>query len=66
MYKRQHLHVAYICEKDEGLGVPPRAAIEDRIFRRQLSLLGQRYLRDLERKSTVEMRVQQAPQGAGR
>ena len=63
-----HLHVAYICEKDEGLGVPPRAAIEDRIFRRQLSLLGQRYMRDLERKSTVEMRVEQPrqPQSAGR
>lgn len=51
-----YLHVVHICEKDEGLGVPPRKAIEDRIFRRQLSLLGQRYLRDLERKSTVEMR----------
>ncbi len=55
-----YLHVVHICEKDEGLGVPPRAAIENRIFRRQLSLLGQRYLRDIERKSTVEMRLEGA------
>ncbi len=51
-----YLHVVHVCEKDEGLGIPPRAAIEDRIFQRQLSLLSQRYLRDLERKSTVEFR----------
>ena len=51
-----HLHVAYVCEKDEGLGIPSRASIEDRIYARQLSRLGQRYLRDLERKSTVEIR----------
>ena len=50
------LHEVYVCEKDEGLGIPARSAIEDRIFRRQLQLLGQRYLRDLERKSTIEIR----------
>ena len=50
------LHMVHICEKDEGLGVPPRAAIENRIFGRQLSLLGQRYLREIERRSTIERR----------
>ncbi|MEO0612862.1 MAG: peptidylprolyl isomerase [Pseudomonadota bacterium] len=59
------LHEVYICEKDEGLGIPARSAIEDRIFRRQLQLLGQRYLRDLERKSTIEFRNAQNP-AAGR
>ena len=49
-----YLHVVHVCEKDEGLGIPPRVAIEDRIFGRQISLLGQRYLRDIERTSTVE------------
>ncbi len=53
--KDGYLHEVYVCEKDEGLGIPSRAAIEDRIFGRQLSRLGQRYLRDLERKSTVEL-----------
>ncbi|MEL6507879.1 MAG: peptidylprolyl isomerase [Pseudomonadota bacterium] len=59
------LHEVYICEKDEGLGIPARSAIEDRIFRRQLQLLGQRYLCDLERKSTIEFRNAQNP-AAGR
>jgi len=56
-----YLHMVYVCEKDEGYGLPPRAAIEDRIFGRQLTLLGQRYLRDLERESTVEMLIAQQP-----
>ncbi|MEL6111653.1 MAG: peptidylprolyl isomerase [Pseudomonadota bacterium] len=60
-----YLHEVYICEKDEGLGIPSRSAIEDRIFRRQLQLLGQRYLRDLERKSTIEIRNAQNPAAGG-
>lgn len=51
------LHVVYVCEKDEGLGLPSRAALEDRIFGRQLSRIGQQYLRDIERDSLVDIRL---------
>lgn len=50
-------HTAYVCDKDEGLGLPSRAALENRIFGRQLSRIGQQYLRDLERDSMVDVRV---------
>ncbi len=61
------LHAAYACEKDEGLGLPSRLAIEDRIFQRQLSRIAQQYLRDLERGVHVDIRMkpQQAPQPNG-
>ncbi|MEQ8177522.1 MAG: peptidylprolyl isomerase [Amphiplicatus sp.] len=62
------LHAVYACEKDEGLGLPSRAAIEDRIFQRQLSRIAQQYLRDLERGVHVDVRMrpqQQAPQPNG-
>lgn len=51
------LHVLYGCEVDEGLGIPSRAAIEDRIYGRQLERIAQQYLRDVERKSTVDIRL---------
>ncbi len=49
-------HSAYVCDKDEGLGLPSRAAIENRIYSRQLERIGQQYLRDIERDSMVDIR----------
>lgn len=51
------LHILYACEIDEGLGIPSRDAIEDRLYSRQLERIAQQYLRDVERKSTVDIRL---------
>lgn len=51
------LHVAYACTVDEGLGIPSREAIENRLYSRQLERISQQYLRDVERKSTVDIRL---------
>jgi peptidyl-prolyl cis-trans isomerase SurA len=51
------LQVLYACEIDEGLGIPSREAIEDRLYSRQLERIAQQYLRDVERKSTVDIRL---------
>ena len=51
------LHVLYACDVDEGLGIPSREAIEDRLYSRQLERIAQQYLRDVERKSTVDIRL---------
>lgn len=56
------LHVLYACEIDEGLGIPSRAAIEDRLYSRQLERIAQQYLRDVERKSTVDIRLKSRPE----
>ncbi len=50
-------HAAYVCDKDEGLGLPSRDALENRIYGRQLSRIGQQYLRDVERQSMVDIRL---------
>lgn len=50
-------HVLYACEVDEGLGIPSREAIEDRLYGRQLERIAQQYIRDIERKSTVDVRL---------
>lgn len=50
-----YFHVFYACEVDEGLGIPSRNAVEDRLYSRQLERIGQQYLRDVERKSTVDV-----------
>jgi len=55
------LHVLYGCEVDEGLGIPSRSAIEDRIYGRQLERISQQYLRDVERKSSVDIRLNSEP-----
>jgi peptidyl-prolyl cis-trans isomerase SurA len=52
-------HTAFVCDKDEGLGLPSRVAIENRIYQRQLQRIGQQYLRDIERKSTVDIRLKE-------
>jgi peptidyl-prolyl cis-trans isomerase SurA len=51
------MHILYACEVDEGLGIPSREAIEDRLYGRQLERIAQQYLRDVERKSTVDIRL---------
>jgi peptidyl-prolyl cis-trans isomerase SurA len=58
-------HAIYVCEKDEGLGLPSREAIKDRAYGRELSRLAQQYLRDLERKALVDIRLKTevAPSG---
>jgi len=52
-----HLHVAYVCELDEGLGIPSRKTIKDRLYSRQLNKISQQYLRDVERKTMVDVRL---------
>ncbi|MEM8936619.1 MAG: peptidylprolyl isomerase [Pseudomonadota bacterium] len=51
------LHTALVCDKDDGLGLPSRTALENRIYNRQLSRISQQYLRDVERKSLVDIRL---------
>ena len=58
-------HAAYVCDKDEGLGLPSRAAIENRIYARQLERIGQQYLRDVERNSMVDIRSNNLTQPNG-
>ncbi|MEX0645148.1 MAG: peptidylprolyl isomerase [Parvularculaceae bacterium] len=56
------LHIVYVCDKDEGLGLPSRDAITDSIYGRKLNQIAQQYLRDIERKTMVDIRLkQQAP-----
>ena len=52
-------HAAYVCDKDEGLGLPSRTALENRIYQRQITRIGQQYLRDIERRSTVDIRLKE-------
>ena len=50
-------HTAYVCDKDEGLGLPSRETLESRIMQRQLSRISQQYLRDLERQAAIDIRL---------
>ncbi|GJL94901.1 MAG: chaperone SurA [Hyphococcus sp.] len=52
-------HAAYICDKDEGLGLPSREMLESRISQRQLERLSQQYIRDLERDATIDIRLKE-------
>ncbi len=58
-------HSVFVCDKDEGLGLPSREALENRIYSRQLERIGQQYLRDIERASMldVRMKIQSQPNG---
>ena len=58
-------HTVYVCDKDEGLGLPSREALENRIYARQLSLIGEQYLRDAERNSMVDIRLRNLTQPNG-
>jgi peptidyl-prolyl cis-trans isomerase SurA len=51
------LHILYACEVDEGLGIPSRDAIQDRLYGRHLQRIANQYLRDVERKSSVDVRL---------
>ncbi len=60
-----YFHEAYVCEKDEGLGLPSRDTVENRIYGRQLERIAQQYLRDVERSAMVDIRMKPpaAPNG---
>ncbi|MEM6414072.1 MAG: peptidylprolyl isomerase [Pseudomonadota bacterium] len=51
-----YLHIAYVCELDEGLGIPSRKSIKDNLYARRLAKISQQYLRDVERKTMVDIR----------
>lgn len=59
-------HVAFVCERDEGLGLPSRQALEDRAFGRALTRIAQQYLRDIERKASVDIRLETPQPRSGR
>jgi len=48
-------HALLLCAKDDGLGLPSRDQIEDRLFAQELELIGRRYLRDVERDASVQI-----------
>ncbi|GGD04889.1 peptidylprolyl isomerase [Aquisalinus flavus] len=48
-------HAILLCAKDDGLGLPSRGQIEDRLFAQELDLISRRYLRDVERDSSVQI-----------
>ncbi|WOI52732.1 peptidylprolyl isomerase [Parvularcula sp. LCG005] len=52
-------HAVMLCEKDEGLGLPTRRAVESQLESDELDLISRRYLRDVERDSAVEIRMSQ-------
>ncbi|WP_411817743.1 peptidylprolyl isomerase [Hyphococcus sp. DH-69] len=58
-------HSAYVCDKDEGLGLPSREALENRIYSRQLARIAQQYLRDVERDAMVDVRMKSLLQSNG-
>ncbi|MEX6633667.1 peptidylprolyl isomerase [Hyphococcus lacteus] len=58
-------HSAYVCDKDEGLGLPSREALENRIYSRQLARIAQQYLRDVERDAMVDVRMKSLLQPNG-
>ncbi len=50
-------HVLLVCDRQlEGSAIPSREAIENRLFQQQLSMVQRRYLHDLRRDATVEIR----------
>jgi peptidyl-prolyl cis-trans isomerase SurA len=52
-------HMVYVCEMDEGLGLPRRRMVENRLEAQQFDLLSRRYLRDVERDSDVDIRMEE-------
>jgi len=52
------LHLLMVCERSgaNGMAMPSRQQVEDRLYNQQISMLSRRYLRDLRRDSTVEIR----------
>ncbi|MGE0409367.1 MAG: peptidylprolyl isomerase [Amphiplicatus sp.] len=58
-------HIVYVCDKDEGLGLPSRDAVEERIYGRKLNQIAQQYLRDVERRTMVDVRLKTQPAAPG-
>ncbi len=50
-------HSVLMCARDEGLGLPSRGQIENRLAAEELDRLSRRYLRDVERDSAVDLRI---------
>ncbi len=50
-------HALLLCSVDSGLGLPSRKSIEDKLSADQLELLARRYLRDIKRENTVDVRI---------
>jgi len=49
--------VFYVCEKKSGDSeLPSRDEIKDRLFNQELTLVAERYLRDLKREATIVRR----------
>ena len=51
--------IVVVCSREtSGGGVPDRQAIEDRLREQELSMLAERYLRNLRREATIITRSQ--------
>ena len=50
-------HAVLLCQKDEGLGLPSRSAVQGQLRADELDRLSRRYLRDVERDSAVDIRL---------
>lgn len=51
------MHLLLLCGKRAtGAGVPTKQQVEDRLYSQQISMLAQRYLRDLHNSATIETR----------
>ena len=50
-------HVAMLCRKDDGLGLPSRTQIRNQLTAEALERQSRRYLRDIERDSAVDVRL---------
>ncbi|NNU16671.1 peptidylprolyl isomerase [Parvularcula sp. ZS-1/3] len=62
MESGQYYHRVYVCEMDEGLGLPRRRMVESQLEADQFNLLARRYLRDVERDADVDIRLfEEAP-----
>lgn len=57
MESTDYYHMALVCEMDEGLGLPRRRMVRNNLEAQQFDLLSRRYLRDVERDSTVNIRT---------
>lgn len=60
-----YYHAMFLCEKDEGLGLPSRDQIKDRLFAQELSLISRRYLRDVRRDAAVDIRYSEMAENTG-
>jgi peptidyl-prolyl cis-trans isomerase SurA len=51
------LHLLLLCGKSAaGADVPTKQQVEDRLYSQQITMLAQRYLRDLHNSATIETR----------